>query len=788
MFPKTVDITALTGHGVVGPTTSWQTQNGPFNVEHVAGVNAKGELLAFWWSPQHDWQHVNISAKTRQYIVGGVTNWQTRNGRFLVEHLAGRTAAGDLIVFWWSPQHDWQAVNVSTKTGKRVSTAATSWVTPNGAGGTVEHLAAVGVARELLVFYWTPASDWQVVDVTAKTGKTVVGEVTSWTSHNGPMLVEHLAGPAPDGSLQVFWWSPAHDWQSISASAIAGGSARGRAVSWMTGNVEHVAVRGNDNALLVYWWTPASNWRFVDVTAVTGMTIAEVSAVYQITDNGENVEVLHARGTDNSLLQFWWKPSRDWQAMNLSHATGASWANDVTTWTTPSGNRIIEHAAGATPDGHLMLAWDDGEARRLTDASGNALAPLQRSSGRRQVVSILWDPQRPTDPAPPVPAVENVVFGSTMSARDYFLQTSGGKFTIERAGVLGWFPASRPADYWWGPHDTNDTDGDGWVNPHVQKWAEAIRLADPQFNFKAFDTNALDGNLRPDELGVLIVIPQNGPFGTNRGVVGSEYPNPQPLVVDGVTIGTIAEVYLGAPPNMGVVAHELAHLLLHLPDMYFQLPDLPKWNGIPFDNPFAAGPFSLMDATYNGAHFDPFLKLKLGWLRPRIVCRSGRYSLRAIEGQREVHILMHPQRGTREYFILENRWPDGSYDAPLPDRGLGVWHVIEDPQIYGTHIPPRPPNAPPSSRQDLWEEKWAAVSLADWGRRGIRMIRPIWDTFRPSTSLWDGSDPATGYDLLSDAAPPHASLRWADGTPSGFAVRNISPAGDVMTVDLSVPW
>jgi hypothetical protein len=54
--------------------------------------------------------------------------------------------------------------------------------------------------------------------------------------------------------------------------------------------------------------------------------------------------------------------------------------------------------------------------------------------------------------------------------------------------------------------------------------------------------------------------------------------------------------------------------------------------------------------------------------------------------------------------------------------------------------------------------------------------------------LWDGSDAATGYDLLPDAAPPRASLRWADGTPSGFAIRGISAAGAVMTANVTVPW
>ena len=66
MFPKSVDVTGITGAQVVGPPVSWQTPNGPFNVEHVAAVNAANELLAFWWSPQHDWQVVNPTAKTGQ--------------------------------------------------------------------------------------------------------------------------------------------------------------------------------------------------------------------------------------------------------------------------------------------------------------------------------------------------------------------------------------------------------------------------------------------------------------------------------------------------------------------------------------------------------------------------------------------------------------------------------------------------------------------------------------------------------------------------------------------------
>lgn len=771
MLPKTVNVTHLAGGGRgAGSPTSWQTQNGPFNVEHMAAVNAQGDLIVYWWSPRRDWQSVNVSQKTRQQLSGGLTAWQTRNGPFLVEHLAGRSPEGDLIVFWWSPQHDWQALNVSQKTGKQISGDPTSWVTPDGRRGTVEHVAAVGVGRELLTFYWTPAHDWRVVDVTVKTGRTLAGPVTSWLARNGPLLVEHLGGPAPDGSLEVFWWSPAHDWQAINASAIAGGQAFGRPVSWLTGSVEHLAVRGPGDELLVYWWSSSSNWRVVDVTAITGVPVAEVCAVHQVDDDGENVEILSARGLDGSLLQFWWRPSRDWQCLNLTKATGVSAASDATSWITPSGNRIIEHVGAVTPGGDLVVTWDDGELRRLTDGLGAPFQSLKRQVERRQIVAILWDPMRPDHPAPSSAAIDDLIFGPANSVRDYFLENSGGKFTIERAGLAGWLPASKPPGYWWGPPDTADTDGDGWVNPHVEKWAEAIRMAAAQFDFKAFDSDPLDGNLRPDELGVLIVIPQNGPFGTNRGAVGREYPTPQPLVVDGVTIGTIAEAYIGSPLNLGVVAHELTHLLLSHGDMYFN-----------FFNPYRAGAYSLMDGSYKTTHIDPFAKLKFGWLRPQVIAAGGRYILPSIETDRFAWILMDPSRGADEYFLVENRWRGASYDVEMPDAGgLAVWHVMENPATYGSVAPP----------PGVTAQQWAAIGMGEWARRGVRLLRPkIAPPLNDAAALRDGADPATGFDILSD--DPDASrstLKWADGTPSGFAIRNLSAAGQTMTADIEVPW
>src|SRR5687768_11131199 len=94
VVPEPIDVTAITGQEVVGPVTSWMTQDGPFTVEHLAGRSPRGDLLVFFWSPRADWQVVNVSAITGQQIAGPVTSWVTQDGPFTVEHLAGRSPRG----------------------------------------------------------------------------------------------------------------------------------------------------------------------------------------------------------------------------------------------------------------------------------------------------------------------------------------------------------------------------------------------------------------------------------------------------------------------------------------------------------------------------------------------------------------------------------------------------------------------------------------------------------------------------------------------------------------------
>ena len=409
-----------------------------------------------------------------------------------------------------------------------------------------------------------------------------------------------------------------------------------------------------------------------------------------------------------------------------------------------------------------MAKFKEAQVGQVPDLS-QPFYSLKKTTGNKKVLTILWDPKRPEHTAPTKSTVENLLFGGKPSVKDYFRENSGGKFTIENAGVLGWYDAKKSADHYWShPKDSCE---DGFTSGHVEKWAEAIRKADKEVNFSQYD---LDGNkvLSNDELNILIVIPQNSPFGTQRPVVGRQVPTQEPLIVDGVQIPTMVEAYIGSPPSLGLVAHELSHLLLGTGDMYFY-----------FFQPYAAAMYSLMDQAHrNPTHLDPFHKLRLGWLTPKVITEDGWYKFRDVETSNEVHILYDPNRSNTEYFIIENRWPGNSYDSNLPSSGLAIWHIIEDPTVFDSL--PTPPNVD--------SQKWNDSKWKGWSRRAIRMIRPIYGP-PYNNALWDGSSSKTGYDLLSvDSNPNHVTLKWADGTPSGFAIKSISSAGKEMQAYVEV--
>lgn len=755
------DITSETGFSVRGRLTNWITVKSNKKTEHLAGISETSDLIHFYWNAANNkWRAENLSSITGQKVKNSVTSWITPDGSNTVEHIASVSSNNDLIVFYRNSGNNiWKTVNVTAKTNARVAGGLSSWQTPNGPYN-VEHIAARNSDGRLLVFWWSPAKDWQVVNVSQKTGVNINSDVTNWQIRRGQFLTEYLAATSTANKVVVFAWSPSADWN---ATATPFTSTDG-ATPWLTGEVEHLAGVGSDSTLYVLWRKGQGAWNYVDVTDITGEKVMERPAGYQFKVGSENVEFLTARGPGNHALVFWWKPSRDWQAFDITEITGSGISTPPVSWTTnATSDRISEHLAAVGANGRLRVFYSYDQPRVFTDRLGTIYENIPRMRNtNRKILTILWDPHYPDDaggfiPKPLKTTITTALYG-TDGMGNYFRENSGKTFRLQNEGILGWYDAEHPLDYYDG-----DSNGDG--QPYDRdKAGAAIRASDADINYKIFDEDG-DGKVEPHELSIVFIHPgrQGGLYRINGRKVKDDRDG-STLFVDGVKIEECVEVGIGHPtPNFSVVAHELCHALFNLPDMYFT-----------FFTPTAAGSYSIMDATYNKAHIDAFHKMKLGWAHPRIVFRSGAYKIPEVETRHRVYVLMDPMRSEKEYFLLANRWKGSSFDRfELPDEGIAVWHVMEDPAVYNA--------APPPPTVDATQ--WATVG---GGRSYVRMIRPdLHPPFLNRRSLWDAAE---GNLLSTETDLSKPGLRWGNQSASGFNLKNFSAPGQVMEVTIETPW
>ena len=342
--------------------------------------------------------------------------------------------------------------------------------------------------------------------------------------------------------------------------------------------------------------------------------------------------------------------------------------------------------------------------------------------GTRKMLAVIFDPGRPD--APPANEkfredIDRVLFGTAPSAADYYKVVSGGRVTLEKAGVLGPYKGKKTygqttnSNHYWNTsaHDPNgdqkcNDSTDAYCSPYDEQIAEALLKAGDDFHFEQYDLDR-DGVITPNELCLVVITPQSSSTGSNTMPSFTPFvDSAQPLVVDNVIIRHVIHWYTPAlgdstDPEVGlesamVVAHELAHHFLYLDDAYGMYKFVYDANGV---QPCPKGgssqcqtrfvntaPQLISMMTYktinSSPHFDAFHKMQLGWVTPRIVREAGNHALADVKETKEVVVL--PRYGTdaREYFLLETRYEsdfvdDPLYDYSLLDSGLAVYHIIE---------------------------------------------------------------------------------------------------------------
>jgi M6 family metalloprotease-like protein len=270
---------------------------------------------------------------------------------------------------------------------------------------------------------------------------------------------------------------------------------------------------------------------------------------------------------------------------------------------------------------------------------------------------------------------DNLIYGfGAKNIHDYYSENSHDRFTWGRAGSGVYGPFQYAANQF-------DLSTSGKLS--LSRLGRAVQaLANDGFDFTLYDTNG-DGVVTRDELSVLVIDNLSGTSGGNRSPDPAclRYTNPARKSVN-ICLDQIANV--GDWASFSTIAHELSHQLGTI-EMY----------GTSGNENFQ---YTLMGATMypnpddvHTFHLDPWHKMMLGWVEPRIYSldSDGNAVLDAAQLPRADSpiILYSPSHGPLEFYMLEFR--SGSlnngttYDASLnrslwsdpPQAGLVIWHI-----------------------------------------------------------------------------------------------------------------
>ncbi|MBF0606539.1 MAG: M6 family metalloprotease domain-containing protein [Magnetococcales bacterium] len=362
----------------------------------------------------------------------------------------------------------------------------------------------------------------------------------------------------------------------------------------------------------------------------------------------------------------------------------------------------------------------------------------------------------------------------TDNLKDYYYKASNDKVTLSSAnesfgtannGVVGWLTLN------YNHPNTGGNTGDS----NRQLARDAIVAADPYVDYASYDTNH-DGYVDASELAIVVIAAgYESSYSANytpsvwghKWALGGSVSSP---TADGVYVGDyhsgaggyaqIGEVHQSSASNkhratVGIIAHELGHLIFGLPDLY----DKDKSSqGLGYFCLMAYGTWGMTSSdTYDGTTPvlpSAWVRSTLGWIDAYVA--PSNIALTAI-GDSSATASNTVYKATtslaNEYFLVENRQLQGY------DRGFERWLGSSFGGLAIFHID--------DNVADNNEDTHRKVDLVE--ADGTE------DSYGESTDLWYDGNAKT----FTDTSTPNSKLY--DGSSSGVSITSISVKGITMT-------
>jgi M6 family metalloprotease-like protein len=362
-------------------------------------------------------------------------------------------------------------------------------------------------------------------------------------------------------------------------------------------------------------------------------------------------------------------------------------------------------------------------------------------------------------------SVNSLMFSGGGSVNAYFDETSHGTLAV--------LPAN----------ETSGTVNDGVVGINVgynhpnfgsgstgraQLVLDSFTAANAFIDYSQYDHNN-DGSVTAEELCIILIV-----AGYENAYGGASSKSPRvwghkssigAVSFDGVYLGPYCMVgerhnTTGSSTDrqltIGIICHELGHLMLGLPDLYDRdgsSAGVGDWDLMASGNWNSAGYYSGEDP----AHLSAWCKAKAGIILPEdILAPAAGESIAPAWNTGDAKRLWLDPYKYGEYFLVENRQQEG-FDAGIPGEGLLIWHIDESV----------------STQNDNESHKLVDLESAD----GLTQL----DSNTNSGDAMDPFGPVSGNTAFNDNTNPNA--RNYSGEATGVSVSNIGVAKTSMSAD-----
>ncbi|MEZ9340597.1 M6 family metalloprotease domain-containing protein [Vibrio splendidus] len=281
---------------------------------------------------------------------------------------------------------------------------------------------------------------------------------------------------------------------------------------------------------------------------------------------------------------------------------------------------------------------------------------------------------------------QSTIFGKDQqSVQDYFLKNSYGNYKVvpakENEGTKndGVINVTLDIDH---PncHSKSESNCQSKLNNVFTKAYEAL---DVDFNLSQYDYNN-DDSISPQELSVMFVFAGNDKSSGTRKTptIWPHKYSHKTVEIDKKRISAyclFADYQDDHQSTMGVIAHELGHLMLGLPDLYsykhngsighWGLMGGGSWGRKPSDQYAGETPVNMLAWSREAS----------GFLTPKVLSSNGEVQVGTMKGESVIHLDPYlKQFGPRAY--VENRRKN-NYDQALRGEGLLITTVNIDNQF-----------------------------------------------------------------------------------------------------------